>query len=142
MGLQRPGGEATVSENRRKILFPIKSIEDSGDNEPIEKDTALAEGERAGGVDPNLFRIFGLMWGAIRTIGPWLNHIPADRAAPSRAGGGSPDMRISRVAFCLLGLTSCTFVGCSAQAWGVRSSSPTKTRTVASVGDKPLPIVD
>src|SRR4051794_33121899 len=51
-------------------------------------------------------------------------------------------MRISRVAFCLLGLTSCAFVGCSAQAWGVRSSSPTKTRTVASVGDKPLPIVD
>src|SRR5206468_519431 len=25
-GLQRPGGEATGSENRRKISFPIKSI--------------------------------------------------------------------------------------------------------------------
>jgi hypothetical protein len=50
-------------------------------------------------------------------------------------------MRISRLAFCLLGLTCCGFAGCSARAWGVRSSSPPKTQTVASVGDKPLPIV-
>jgi hypothetical protein len=47
---------------------------------PIDGDTALAEGERAVGADPNLFRIFGLMWGAIRMIDPWLSQIPASRA--------------------------------------------------------------
>src|SRR6516164_1034204 len=89
--------------------------------------------------DPHL----GLMWGAIRMIDPVVESpsLELNRAAPSRSGGGSPDMRITRMAFCLLGLTSCCCAGCSSREWGLRSSSPSKLQTVASVGDKPLPIV-
>jgi hypothetical protein len=49
-----------------------KDTEDFGGGMPIQEETALAEGERAGGADPNLIRIFGLMWGTIRTIDPWV----------------------------------------------------------------------
>src|SRR5262245_5536809 len=65
----------------------------------------------------------------------------SSRAAPSRSGGGSHDMRTTRLAFCLLGLTSCSLAGGSAREWGLRSSSPSKLQTVASVGDKPVSIV-
>jgi hypothetical protein len=61
------------------------ATEDSGGGMPIEDDTALAECERAGGADPNLIRIFGLMWGAIRTIDPLVesHSLELSRAAPS-----------------------------------------------------------
>jgi thiol-disulfide isomerase/thioredoxin len=48
-------------------------------------------------------------------------------------------MRIKRLTFCLLTLL-CTLAGCT-QTGGVRPGSPSEMRTVASVGDKPLPIV-
>ena len=48
-------------------------------------------------------------------------------------------MRITRLKLCLLTLM-CTFAGCS-QTGGVRPGAASNMRTVASVGDKPLPIV-
>ena len=48
-------------------------------------------------------------------------------------------MRNKRSTFCLLTVL-CTHVGCS-QTGGVRPSPPSNVRTVASVGDKPLPSV-
>ena len=48
-------------------------------------------------------------------------------------------MRNIRLASCLLAVT-CTHVGCS-QTGGVRPTPPSNMRTVASVGDKPLPSV-
>ena len=48
-------------------------------------------------------------------------------------------MRNNRLAFCLL-TAICTQVGCS-QTGGVRPSAPSNMRTVASVGDRPLPSV-
>jgi hypothetical protein len=48
-------------------------------------------------------------------------------------------MRNIRLASCLLAVT-CTHVGCS-QTGGVRPNPPSNMRTVASVGDKPLPSV-
>ena len=48
-------------------------------------------------------------------------------------------MRITRSMLCLLTLL-CTLAGCS-QTGGVRPSASSNMRTVASVGDKPLPIV-
>ena len=48
-------------------------------------------------------------------------------------------MRNIRLAFCLLAVI-CTHAGCS-QTGGVRPSPPSNMRTVASVGDKPLPSV-
>jgi thiol-disulfide isomerase/thioredoxin len=49
-------------------------------------------------------------------------------------------MRIPRLAFCLLALAVGNIVGCSQTSW-LRSNAPSKMKTVASVGDKPLPIV-
>jgi thiol-disulfide isomerase/thioredoxin len=48
-------------------------------------------------------------------------------------------MRNKRSTFCLLTVL-CTHVGCS-QTGGVRPSPPSNVRTIASVGDKPLPSV-
>ena len=48
-------------------------------------------------------------------------------------------MRITRSKLCLLTLI-CTLAGCS-QTGGVRSGASSNMRTVASVGDKPMPIV-
>ena len=48
-------------------------------------------------------------------------------------------MRNKRSTFCLLTVL-CTHAGCS-QTGGVRPSPPSNVRTVASVGDKPLPSV-
>ena len=48
-------------------------------------------------------------------------------------------MRNIRLALCLLAIF-CTHAGCS-QTGGVRPNSPSNMRTVASVGDKPLPSV-
>ena len=48
-------------------------------------------------------------------------------------------MRNIRLALCLLAVF-CTHLGCS-QTGGVRLGSPSNMRTVASVGDKPLPSV-
>ena len=48
-------------------------------------------------------------------------------------------MRITRSKLCLLTLL-CTLAGCS-QTGGVRAGASSNMRTVASVGDKPLPIV-
>src|SRR5271167_607846 len=48
-------------------------------------------------------------------------------------------MRISRSSYCLLILV-CVTTGCS-QTGGVRPNTASNTRTVASVGDNPLPIV-
>jgi thiol-disulfide isomerase/thioredoxin len=48
-------------------------------------------------------------------------------------------MRNKRTTFCLL-IVVCTHVGCS-QTGGVRPTQPSNVRTVASVGDKPLPSV-
>jgi hypothetical protein len=52
---------------------------------PIVADTALADRERAGGADPNLIRIFGWMWGAVRTTDPGVesHSLESSRAAPS-----------------------------------------------------------
>ncbi len=49
-------------------------------------------------------------------------------------------MRISRLAFCLLALAAGNLVGCSQTSW-LRPNAPSNMKTVASVGDKPLPIV-
>jgi thiol-disulfide isomerase/thioredoxin len=48
-------------------------------------------------------------------------------------------MRSAPLTFCLLTLV-CTFAGCS-QTGGFRANTPSNLKTVASVGDKPLPIV-
>jgi thiol-disulfide isomerase/thioredoxin len=48
-------------------------------------------------------------------------------------------MRIKRSTFCLLTVL-CTLAGCS-QTGGVRPGGPSGMKTVASVGDKPVPIV-
>jgi hypothetical protein len=70
----------------------------------MEGDTALAERERAGGADSNLFRIFVLMWGAIRMIDPWLSPIPASRVAPYRSNDRSIRRRKSRHAHLQMGV--------------------------------------
>ena len=48
-------------------------------------------------------------------------------------------MRIPSLILCLLCL-SCTLAGCS-QTAGFRAKQPSNVKTVASLGDKPLPIV-
>jgi peroxiredoxin len=81
------------------------------------------------------------MWGAIRMIAPWWNRSSLQPAAPRRPDQEEerPNMRITRLTFGLLALTSGTLVGCSTREWGLRSSSPSKLQTVASVGEKPVP---
>jgi thiol-disulfide isomerase/thioredoxin len=59
--------------------------------------------------------------------------------APFWSGGGKREMRSSPLILCLLSLVS-VVVGCS-QTGALRSSNTSDVRTIASVGDKPLPIV-
>ena len=49
-------------------------------------------------------------------------------------------MHTPRLASCLLALAGCSFAGCS-QTGLLRSNSPSNMKTVASIGDKSLPIV-
>ncbi len=49
-------------------------------------------------------------------------------------------MHIPRLASCLLALAACSIAGCTQTGW-LRSNSPSNMKTVASVGDKTLPIV-
>ena len=49
-------------------------------------------------------------------------------------------MHIPRLASCLLALAGCSFAGCT-QTGLLRSNSPSNMKTVASIGDKSLPIV-
>jgi thiol-disulfide isomerase/thioredoxin len=72
-------------------------------------------------------------------IDPLLYQTSVNRAATFRAGGGDRNMRIPSLIFCLLSLV-CSIAGCS-QTAGFRSNPPSNLKTVASLGDKPLPIV-
>ena len=49
-------------------------------------------------------------------------------------------MRIPRLTFCLLALAVGNLVGCSQTSW-LRPNEGSKVKTVATIGDKPLPIV-
>jgi peroxiredoxin len=49
-------------------------------------------------------------------------------------------MHTPRLASCLLALAGCSIAGCTQTGW-LRSNSPSNMKTVASVGDKTLPIV-
>ena len=49
-------------------------------------------------------------------------------------------MHTPRLASCLLALAGCSFAGCTQTGW-LRSNSPSNMKTVASIGDKQLPIV-
>jgi thiol-disulfide isomerase/thioredoxin len=79
------------------------------------------------------------MWGAIRMIVSWLNPISTRRRIVliRRRKTG---MCNSRLAYCLLALAIFSLAGCS-QIGSLRSNHPSNLKTVASVGDKPLPIV-